>query len=83
MTRCCARHGGRRQSCATLPSVRPSSRGVLLIQVQAWPMVLFAMIVIRRQKIWNIASGTASVKSKECVCVCHPKMCRDMASQDV
>eukprot|EP00955_Chlamydomonas_euryale_P092934 364745-Chlamydomonas_euryale.AAC.6 len=47
----CARRGGRCQCCATRPNVRPGSRGVLLIQVQAWLMALFAMIVIWRQKI--------------------------------
>eukprot|EP00955_Chlamydomonas_euryale_P027705 292430-Chlamydomonas_euryale.AAC.1 len=37
-----------------LPSVQPDSRGVLFIQVQAWLMVLLAMIVIWWQKIWKL-----------------------------
>eukprot|EP00955_Chlamydomonas_euryale_P054817 355947-Chlamydomonas_euryale.AAC.17 len=45
---------------------RPDSRGVLLIQVQAWLMVLFATIVIWRQKIRELLSKNASVRSKEC-----------------
>eukprot|EP00955_Chlamydomonas_euryale_P086393 364209-Chlamydomonas_euryale.AAC.5 len=36
---------------ATLSSVRPGSRGILLIQVQACLMVLFEMIVTGRKKI--------------------------------
>eukprot|EP00955_Chlamydomonas_euryale_P034090 349686-Chlamydomonas_euryale.AAC.9 len=51
MTR--SRRGGSGYCCATLPSVRPGSRGVLLIQVQAWFMVLFAMSVTWRNKIWK------------------------------
>eukprot|EP00955_Chlamydomonas_euryale_P069610 360508-Chlamydomonas_euryale.AAC.11 len=52
---------------------RPGSRGLLLIQVQAWLMVLFAMIVIWRQKIWKLPvvlrleKPMSRVKSKECV----------------
>jgi len=52
-TRSCARHGGSGHCCVTLPDVRPGSRNVLYIQVHAWLMVLFAMIVIWRQNMWK------------------------------
>eukprot|EP00955_Chlamydomonas_euryale_P000634 7176-Chlamydomonas_euryale.AAC.2 len=45
MTRACARRGRIGYCCATLSSVRPGSRAVLLIQVQAWLMVVFTMLV--------------------------------------
>eukprot|EP00955_Chlamydomonas_euryale_P059658 357442-Chlamydomonas_euryale.AAC.6 len=51
MTRSCAHRGGSGYCCATLSSVRPGSRGVLLIQVWAWLMVLIAMIVTWRRKM--------------------------------
>eukprot|EP00955_Chlamydomonas_euryale_P006951 73719-Chlamydomonas_euryale.AAC.1 len=54
MTRACVRRSGSGQRRATLPSVRPGSRCVLLIQVQAWFMVLFAMVVIWQQKMWKL-----------------------------
>eukprot|EP00955_Chlamydomonas_euryale_P031768 333228-Chlamydomonas_euryale.AAC.1 len=57
VTHSCARRGGSGEFCATVSSVQPGSRGVLLIQVQAWLcwyMVLFAMIVTWRQETWKL-----------------------------
>eukprot|EP00955_Chlamydomonas_euryale_P041990 352186-Chlamydomonas_euryale.AAC.13 len=54
MTRSCARRGGSGHCCATLSSVRPYSPGMLFIRVQAWIMMLFAMILTWRKKIWKL-----------------------------
>eukprot|EP00955_Chlamydomonas_euryale_P063686 358741-Chlamydomonas_euryale.AAC.2 len=54
LARSCARCSRSGYCSATPPSVRPGSRDVQLIQIQAWLMVLFAMIVIWRQKIWKL-----------------------------
>eukprot|EP00955_Chlamydomonas_euryale_P118063 366517-Chlamydomonas_euryale.AAC.3 len=42
------------QQVGHMTRVRPGSRAVLLIRVQACFMVLVAMIVIWRQKVWKI-----------------------------
>eukprot|EP00955_Chlamydomonas_euryale_P071088 360958-Chlamydomonas_euryale.AAC.3 len=66
MTRSCARRGGRGCCCVTVSSVRPSSRGVLLIQVQAWLMVPLAMIVTWQKKVWKLLRPEkASAKGRE------------------
>eukprot|EP00955_Chlamydomonas_euryale_P083229 363815-Chlamydomonas_euryale.AAC.7 len=52
MTRFCARHGRSGSCCATLPSMRPGSRGVLLIQ--------------KMRKILRPEKPVEMVRSKEC-----------------